>query len=199
MGRMRQTAGQFRNAANALRTQMRRPRYDGKIFCVGYNKTGTTSCGRALTQLGFRHTSFNRRVYRAFYMQGRIDEVLDYTARFESFDDLPWLKEDLIPVLDEHFPGSKFIHLTRDEASWIRSLEAWSLDRKGVRPDRDDALAQYRAHTAFIASYFADRPTDEFLTLDIRDPMGFRTLASFVGRTAPQDALPHVNKTPARP
>src|SRR5699024_4627029 len=97
----------YKNAILAFR----KPRYDSKIFCIGFNKTGTTSLGRALTDLGFRHSSFSQIVWRKYYQRGKIDKVLKYTAKFESFDDLPWLKEDMIPVLDKHFPGSKFIYL----------------------------------------------------------------------------------------
>lgn len=37
---------------------------EAKIFVVGYNKTGTTAVGKALKNLGFRHSSFNEFVWR---------------------------------------------------------------------------------------------------------------------------------------
>lgn len=79
---------------------------EAKIFVVGYNKTGTTSVGKALQKLGYRHSSFNEFVWRELYNKGNIDGVINYTKRFESFDDLPWLKEDLLPILFETFPNS---------------------------------------------------------------------------------------------
>ena len=33
---------------------LRKPQYTNKVFCIGYNKTGTTSCGKALELLGDR-------------------------------------------------------------------------------------------------------------------------------------------------
>ena len=29
-----------------------KPVYDSKVFCIGFNKTGTTSCGKAIQTLG---------------------------------------------------------------------------------------------------------------------------------------------------
>jgi len=119
----------IKTARLALRWQLisaRPERYGPKVFCVGYNKTGTTSLGKSLEMLGYHNTSFERTVWREYYLKGRIDKVVRFAAKFDSADDLPWLKEDLIPVLDEIFPGSKFIHLERDEVSWCKSFETWS-------------------------------------------------------------------------
>ena len=30
-----------------------KPNYNGKIFCIGFNKTGTTSLGKSLELLGY--------------------------------------------------------------------------------------------------------------------------------------------------
>ncbi len=101
----------YKNAELALR----KPQYTSKVFCIGYNKTGTTTLGQALDMLGYRNSSFNKKVWRKYYRNNEIVKILKYTAKFDSADDLPWLKEDMIPILDRVFPNSKFIYLTRDE------------------------------------------------------------------------------------
>lgn len=166
-----------------------------KVFCIGYNKTGTTSLGKSLGLLGFKNSSFNRKVWRKFYKQGKIEKVIQFTARFESFDDLPWLKEDMIPLLDQRFPGSKFIYLERDEASWKQSYQKWTHSVTGNTPDAEQGWAGYLKHREFVLDYFKDASSDSFLTLTIKDPQGLEKLGNFLGRKAPQAGFPHFNKT----
>lgn len=175
---------------------VRRPRYGPKVFCIGYNKTGTTSVGKALQMLGYDHSSFNRTVWRRYYRNGNIKKVLDYTARYESFDDLPWLKEDMIPILDETFADSKFVYLERDEASWKDSYARWTRYVSGIDPEVASAWSEYQNHRTFVLQYFAVRPADKFIVLDVRDPLGFAKLAAFLGKRSMQNAFPHYNKTP---
>lgn len=164
-----------------------------KVFCIGYNKTGTTTMGKAFGLLGYRNSSFNRRVWRKLYLQGNIEAVVRYTSRFESFDDLPWLREDMIPLLDQRFPGSRFVYLFREESSWKRSYKQWSYQVTGKYLDVEGGWAAYEKHRDFVLSYFEGR--SDFIQLDIRNPNGFRRLGEFLGRDAPSDAFPVFNKS----
>jgi hypothetical protein len=184
-----------RLAAKEVQVFFRKPSRGPKVFCIGFNKTGTTSLGKALELLGYKHSSFNRKVWIDYYLKGRLDKVIEYTSKFEAFDDLPWLKEDMIPILDRSFPGSKYIYLERDEISWKRSLASWSKSTFGISPDVNVGWKEYLLHREFVLNYFRDRSPGEFLILDVRDPVGFKKLADFLGETAPQDALPHCNRT----
>ncbi len=172
-----------------------RPKYNGKIFCIGFNKTGTTSCGRAFKMFGYRHSSYNKRVWMKHYANNEIVKVLQYTAKFDSLDDLPWLKEDMIPILDKVFPGSKFIYLTRDEESWKNSIYHWRFKVFGEYPDVDEWLQDFRGHKEFVLNYFADRPQDEFMTLDVSEEGAFQKLSDFLGEALRQESFPHCNKT----
>jgi len=176
-----------------LLLMLRRPKYNSKVFCIGFNKTGTTTIGKSLEMLGYRNTSFNKRVFRKYYKNNRIDKVLDYTARFDSADDLPWLKIDMIPILDRTFPNSKFIYLIRDEASWKKSLMDWSYNLKGKYPDIEKELRAFRKHKDFVLNYFEDRK--DFIILDVKDPQGFKKLALFLGKELTRDSFPHFNET----
>jgi hypothetical protein len=183
-----------RNAFFNTALMLRRPRYDSKVFCVGFNKTGTTSLGWSLKMLGYRHSSYSDKVWLEYYNNNEIVKLLKYTAKFDSVDDLPWLKEDLIPVLDRVFPNSKFIYLLRDEGPWKKSIYNWTYDRFGYYPDIEAKLEEFRAHKKFVLDYFCDRGDDEFLILDIKDEMGFKKLADFLGKKTNLTKFPHYNK-----
>lgn len=173
----------------------RKKKYEAKIFCIGYNKTGTTTLGKSLELLGYRNSSFNKKVWRKYYKKGKIDKVLSYTAKFDSFDDLPWLKEDMIPLLDKTFPGSKFIYLERDELSWKSSLEKWSFKRTGKKKNVDEAYQKFLAHKEFVMNYFKDFSSDRFIILNVSDQHGFKKLGDFLHVKVPHDHFPHYNKT----
>lgn len=163
-----------------------------KVFCIGYNKTGTTSCGHALKMLGYKHTSFNYRIYRKFYKKGDYHACVEFAQKFDSFDDLPWLNEDMIPILDKMFEA-KFIHLHRGEGEWAESLAKWRAKYKEPVQDMQKELEAYRKHTAFVLNYFKDK--ENMITLSIADPQGFKKMAEFLGKQAPQDSFPHLNKS----
>lgn len=178
-----------------IKITLQKPRYNSKIFCIGFNKTGTTTIGKSLELLGYRNSSFNKKIWRKYYKKNKMVKVLQYTAKFDSTDDLPWLKVDMIPVLDRVFPNSKFIYLTRDEDSWKQFLYNWSYKVKGQYPDVEKAYMGYKNHEKFVFDYFANFPEDRFIVLDVKDENGFRKLAEFLGKKPLQDAFPHFNKT----
>lgn len=168
----------------------------GKIFCIGYQKTGTTSLGKALKMLGYKHSSFDHKVYMKLYKRDRnIYKILQDASKFDSFDDMPWSKEDMIPLLDKIFPNSKFIYLHRDEESWKSSLNKWHFKKFGQYPDIDDRLIEYRNHREFVMNYFQDRMGKDLIILDINDAHGFEKLSEFLGKEAPMRNFPHLNKT----
>ena len=175
-----------------FKSMLRRGDYSGKIFCIGYNKTGTTTLGKSFELLGYRNSTFNHVVYKYLYLRGSKRAILNYTSKFDSFDDLPWLKEDMIPLLDETFPGSRWIYLERDEVSWKKSYKTWTASKGWVR-DIEEGWSGYCRHRDFVLQYFRDR--NDFLILDVRDPQGFKKLASFLGTMATDESFPIYNKS----
>lgn len=171
-----------------------RRHYSHKVFCIGYNKTGTTSVGRAFEMMGYRNASFNRVVWRNWYLKGNYFKVLDYASKFDSFDDLPWLTEDMIPLLDKVFPHSKFVYLTREEEAWKKSLYNWTFKVTGTYPDIEKRLADFYSHRDFVMNYFNGREND-LLILDVSEEKSFEKLAAFLGKKAPQANIPHLHKT----
>ncbi|MCW3071672.1 MAG: hypothetical protein JWO44_1562 [Bacteroidetes bacterium] len=177
-----------------LKTALRKPRYSEKVFCIGYYKTGTSSCGKAFELLGYRNRSFNKKLWRGHYANKNFFKILEHATKFDSFDDAPWLKEDMIPLLDKVFPRSKFVYLERDEESWLKSLNNWTFKQTGKYPDLEKGLADYRKHRAFVLDYFKDRPAD-ILIMKVSDEDAFVKLAKFLGKETTHRAMPHENKT----
>ncbi|WP_299106678.1 sulfotransferase [uncultured Winogradskyella sp.] len=192
---VRRTINKVRYWKKLLVLLFSKSRYGPKIFCIGYNKTGTTTLGKSLKMLGYKHSSFDRKIYRKYYLKSKYNKIIDYTSKFESFDDLPWLKEDMIPVLDKAFPGSKFIYLTREEHAWKKSFYKWTYKTKGAYPDVEEGWEAYKKHEAFVLDYFKAHPKDQFIVLDVKDKTGFEKLALFLGKTPIQANFPHFNQT----
>lgn len=177
-----------------FRTIFKRSDYSAKVFCIGYNKTGTTSCGRAFELLGYRNLSFKYKVWRGYYKNKEIAKMLKIASKYDSFDDLPWLKEDMIPILDKTFPGSKFVYLERDEESWKKSFYNWRFKQFGQYPDIEKGLEDFRKHKEFVFEYFKNRQSD-LLTINISDKEAFMKLAKFLKKETTFREMPHENKT----
>jgi len=95
-----------------------------KVFCVGRNKTGTTSLGAALEQLGYRVGNqqegelliedWARRDFRS---------LVAYCRKSDAFQDIPFSIDFTFQAMDQAFPGSKFILTVRDsDEQWYASM-----------------------------------------------------------------------------
>ena len=61
----------------------------GKVFCVGFQKTGTTTMMHALTELGYRVTGPNHvRDKDIARKLGKLTTELSH--RYDAFQDNPW-------------------------------------------------------------------------------------------------------------
>ncbi len=95
-----------------------------KIFCIGRNKTGTTSLEHALMGLGFSmgYQPRGEMLLKDWHQQeyGRISQLVE-TA--DAFQDVPFSLPRTYAAMDALFPGSKFILTVRDSADqWYRSV-----------------------------------------------------------------------------
>jgi hypothetical protein len=66
-------------------------RFEGKIFCIGANKTGTTSLKQAFINLGF--TVGDQRTAELMlrsYIQGDYSGLIDYCQTAQVFQDIPF-------------------------------------------------------------------------------------------------------------
>lgn len=94
-----------------------------KIFCIGRNKTGTTSLKKALKDLGYRvGVQSKAELLLADYSKGKWKSLIKYCKTAEVFQDAPFSWPYTWLILHEHFPGAKFILTTRDSEDWYRSI-----------------------------------------------------------------------------
>lgn len=104
-----------------------------KIFCIGRNKTGTTSLKIALEDLGYKiGDQATAELFLQDYKKRNFVNIIDYCHTAEAFQDIPFsLPYTFIP-LDHAFPGSKFILTVRDSAEeWYDSIIRFQAEKHG--------------------------------------------------------------------
>jgi hypothetical protein len=125
-----------------------------KVFCIGRNKTGTTSMARAFTKLGLivgeqwlaerlLH-DWARRDFRRLFL---------YCHTAQAFQDVPFSWPFTFQALDQKFPGSKFILTVRDSPEqWYESLTRFHavLFGHGRIPTLDDLKAATHIYPGFV-------------------------------------------------
>jgi hypothetical protein len=173
-----------------------------KLFGVGFHKTGTSSLGRALEQLGYR-------VGGPF---GVRDPAIAETAwpeaerrlmTVDAVQDNPWPL--LYRELDEAHPGSRFVLTVRPTDEWWASvvghfggrstpMREWIYGEGNGDPVGHEALyrERYERHNAEVTARFADRP-EVLLVLRLTEGEGWPELCGFLGRPVPDVPFPRVN------
>ncbi|MCB2112895.1 MAG: sulfotransferase [Parvularculaceae bacterium] len=181
----------------------------GKVFCIGFQKTGTTSLYAALTRLGYKTAAVVGRDWSADRLASQGAALCIETMRdFDAAQDMPW------PVfyreLDAAYPGSKFILTLRDYEHWFASIEkhfgangdemqSFIYGRDAAAPAQAKAryLEIYAAHERAVRAHFADRPHD-LLIMDLEKGDGWKALCDFLGRTPPDEPFPVKNRSHER-
>ena len=174
----------------------------GKIFCIGFHKTGTTSLGAALRLLGYSVTGPNgvKDPRIAEHVFGMGAKLVD---RFDAFKDNPW--PVLYRGLDERYPKSKFILTVRPSDLWIKSqvqhfgtretpMRAWIYGKGCPEGNEERYLQRYEDHIRDVVSHFDGRPND-LLVMDLGRGDGWQKLCSFLGVETPDVSFPHANSS----
>ena len=181
-----------------------------KVFCIGFQKTGTTSMEAALGILGYRVASIFGHEARdlAALRRDLVPRGLEIARQVDAVQDMPWPL--LFRELDAAFPGSRFILTWRDSDGWIASI----CRHFGHNPDILQALtygpdaafpvgheAHYREvyarHNAAVRTYFRDRPAD-LLEMNLSKGDGWAALCGFLGTPVPDRPFPTSNTAQSR-
>lgn len=96
-----------------------------KIFCIGRNKTGTTSLMWAFADLGYAVGDQRQAelLTDRHYFQRDFLPIINYCETAQVFQDVPFSYPFLFVLLDQCFPGSKFVLSVRDSPEqWYRSI-----------------------------------------------------------------------------
>jgi len=190
--------------------------YDGKIFCIGFYKTGTTSLYDALRILGYSAINGDRPGsypgaddgVTLLAQMARGEYRLPTFELFDAFTDAPylWIWREIY----RQFPEARYILTVRDEGPWIESCVKFFRGRrirpmmvwmfgKYADPSHDEASRQawleiYRRHNEDILRHFAGRE-HQFLVLDPTKEPGWQKLCAFLNAPVPQRPWPHSNPT----
>ena len=172
-----------------------------KIFCVGFQKTGTTSLGAALEILGYKVCGVRYDLIPAIKENNwtHIDEVI---SQHDAFKDNPW--PVIYKSLDEKYPGSKFILTIRDEPAWIKSLvnhfgttpsvmQDFIYEKEYPKGNEELYIDVYRKHNQDVKTYFEKRPGD-LLIIDLTHEKKWDRICHFLSIPIPGSDFPHENK-----
>lgn len=95
-----------------------------KVFGIGFNKTGTTSLQRAMTDLGYKvGLQKKAEILHHHWAKRNFSPIIEYCAKADFFQDIPFSLPFTYIALDIAFPNSKFILTVRDSPEqWYNSL-----------------------------------------------------------------------------
>lgn len=94
-----------------------------KVFCIGSNKTGTTTLKVALTGLNYVIGDQEKaELLLEDYKKRSFYRLIKYCQKAEAFQDIPFSLPYTYILLDHMFPGSKFIlSIRKNEHEWYDS------------------------------------------------------------------------------
>lgn len=180
-----------------------------KILCVGFHKTGTTSFGTAMQQLGYRWQGWNTE-NSLLYHAGQVEKLLRLTDEYDCLEDLPWplLYRE---VFDRH-PDTKFVLTARKNMDvWFDSLarhcdryppaasdfrrHLYDLDNPREDPERVRRIHQ--AHIDDVRTFASDNNIP-LLEICFEQGDGWEVLCPFLGKPIPATPFPWSNQDPAR-
>jgi hypothetical protein len=95
-----------------------------KVFCIGRNKTGTTSLEQVFRFLGYSVGDQRSAELLAVQWEYRNwSPIVEYCNSADFFQDVPFSMDGTYAVLDDAYPDAKFILTIRDDSkSWYDSF-----------------------------------------------------------------------------
>ena len=180
-----------------------------KIFCIGFQKTGTSSMRDALEVLGYSVSGqFGAGLDYDTLRSTYVARGLELAAQYDAVEDMPWPL--MVEQLDAAFPGAKFVLTVREENAWWRSVLShfgpstfplamltYGEDTPCAEGNEERYRQVYRAHNARMRARFADRPGD-FLEMDLAAGDGWAKLCGFLNLPVPDKPFPVTNTAKQR-
>ncbi len=186
-----------------------------KVFGIGLSRTGTTSLWSALNEIGIKSKKFPR-IFR-FKGRGVGENGVTVPINIEVINDYQgWVDTPVArfyKLLDERYPGSKFILTVRNIDDWLLSCKYFFKEvpqeivesRKhwdtlqlhydlysAISYDEDKFKKAYYEHKEDILNYFNNR-LDDLLLFDLCGGDGWDILCSFLKKPLPDKNFPKLN------
>ena len=107
-----------------------------KIFCISFQRTGTTSVGRFFLHHDYnvaRWSTSRRNSWTDKWFEGDYDNIFNSEdfRKNTVFEDDPWWCLDFYKVLYHRFPDSKFVHFKRESDKWFSSMMSHRMTPSG--------------------------------------------------------------------
>ena len=122
-----------------------------KIFCIGLNKTGTTSLEKALESFGYQMGDQTKAEFLLKdWHQRNFNAIIKFCKKAEAFQDIPFSLPYTYMFLDQYFKDAKFILTVRDSSDqWYNSItkyhaKLWSKDKITTPTEEELKSANYR-------------------------------------------------------
>lgn len=102
-----------------------------KIFCISFQRTGTTSVGQFFKDHEYSVAGYNEERSAEWSSKlyiGDLESIFS-SKDFKShqvFEDNPWWEDNFYKILFHRFPDAKFILFTRDSDKWFDSMVSHS-------------------------------------------------------------------------
>jgi hypothetical protein len=185
-----------------------------KIFCIGLNKTGTTTLHTAFQILGVSSVHWKDEngikigptIVNNFKEGNDILKGLDHYTAFSDWGNGKSAVK-IFKEFDKQYPGSKFILNTRSLDSWLLSREKHVIrnqklkekypnsDITWLKVERKEWTRFYQEYHDTVLQYFKDRK-NELLVFDVTSGDGWEKLCSFLNLPIPNSPFPKANVAP---
>ncbi|WP_040278196.1 sulfotransferase [Psychroserpens damuponensis] len=175
-----------------------------KIFIIGLHKTGTTSVIVMLEKFGYLVTGPDTNLYYD-YMNNDFENIDECIDKYDVFQDDPWY--EIFEYIDSKVSNAKFIYLSREENSWLDSVQRFygedrynNIIRRHFYGDPNSLdkpelyLEKYKSHQKRVFKYFEDKTN--FIKVDVRNHEDAIKLQKFLGLKIRYKKFPIANKTP---
>ncbi|MBT6687193.1 MAG: hypothetical protein HOB05_12775 [Bacteroidetes bacterium] len=181
-----------------------------KVFCLGFQKTGTTSVDWVLADMGYHvakaykqpDAKFSKMLERGDYL-----ELKHVTKLFDAFQDIPWFL--YYKEFDQWYPDSKFILTIRESLSWWKSfsryfrtesypLFEYAYGFENPIGNKEALIERYENHNRDVIEYFKDRQ-DDLLVIDVSENNTLQKISAFLGKSSSYETMPHKNASLGKP
>lgn len=167
------------------------------IVNAGFQKTGTMTCGEALSLLGYRYLKAPGSA-RSDHIQGR--GVLHYLEGYEACGDFPFPF-----LLDEIVPDKVILTVRKSSKRWLQSLKKhlarnisnasrhYYFRDKGVRSD-EELVRIYERHNEHVRQWCR---LNRIPMLEVcwERGDGWKSLCEFLDKPIPDKEFPWLNKS----
>jgi len=179
-----------------------------KVIGLGLIKTGTTTLGACLRELGYNHIS-NRRDLLIAFRHGDLQSLYDVCDEHDSFEDWPYplaYRE----LYGRYGSGARYVLTVRSSSEvWLASLKAHCLRTHPTAHSRllslgyayphgfeAEHIALYERHNAAVKAFFQEHGVGHLLKVICwEDGHGWPELCSHLGKDVPAVQFPHLNSS----